>query len=184
MKAFLPAMTVAFIAAGATAQDFGLNTHGAVSGSGDIRLPEVNFRANWPVLGGWTVLGEAAADGMHVVYTQPGVIEAYLETGTFPDGAVLVKELLSAQTEEMTTGTVARGDQVQGWFVMVKDTQGRFDGNPLWGDGWGWAFFNADAPTRTVTTNYQDDCVACHVPAETTDWIYTQGYPVLTSGGN
>lgn len=77
-------------------------------------------------------------------------------------------------------GTVSRGDEVEGWFVMVKDTKGRFGSNPLWGDGWGWALFNADRPNIPVTRNYKTECVGCHVPARDDDWIYLSGYPVLT----
>jgi hypothetical protein len=63
---------------------------------------------------------------------------------------------------------------------MVKDTDGRFDSNPLWGDGWGWVLFNSDQPQTAVTTNYKTECVGCHIPARDDDWIYTAGYLVLT----
>ena len=57
----------------------------------------------------------------------------------------------------------------------------RYPGNPLWGDGWGWALYQADAPNKQVATNYKKDCLGCHVPAQSTDWVYVQGYPVLKS---
>ena len=41
------------------------------------------------------------------------------------------------------------------WFVMIKDTKNRFPNNPLWGDGWGWALFKADAPDKQVATSLQ-----------------------------
>ena len=185
MKLITTTMVLALAAGTAFAGEFATRTHGAVTGNGDIHVPDADFRQSWPVLGSWTVLGQEDSDGlmagggMHVVYTQPGVIETYLETGSFPDGAVLVKELFSIETDVMTTGTVARAHEVEGWFVMVKDTKGRFEGNPLWGDGWGWAFFGADDRETTTSVSYQDDCLACHVPAQETDWVYTQGYPVL-----
>jgi len=62
---------------------------------------------------------------------------------------------------------------------MVKDSQGRFPGNPLWGDGWGWSFFGADDRTKPVTTDYRADCLGCHEPARATDLIYSRAYPVL-----
>ena len=62
---------------------------------------------------------------------------------------------------------------------MVKDAKGRFLGNDLWGDGWGWALFLAKEPALNVATDYTTDCKTCHVPARKDDWIYVRGYPVL-----
>ena len=97
----------------------------------------------------------------------------------FRDGAVLVKEVFQAQTASMTTGTVSRADTLQGWFVMVKDAKGRYPSNKLWGDGWGWAWFDAANPLKTTSTDYKKDCLACHVPAQASDWVYVDGYPPL-----
>lgn len=160
-----------------------------VDDTGNITLP-VNFRSDWTFLGTWSIAakdaeasGEASghgAAGLHNVYTQAGVVEYFRQNDKFPDGAVLIKELLKATTASMTTGTVSRGTEVEGWFVMVKDTQERFGSNPLWGDGWGWVLFNADQPEKAVTQNYQTECIGCHIPAKNDDWIYLSGYPILT----
>jgi hypothetical protein len=85
-----------------------------------------------------------------------------------------------AATGEMTTGTVSHGKTLKGWFVMVKDGNRRYAGNPLWGDGWGWSWFDAANPSRTTSTDYKTDCLSCHVPARTSDWVYVDGYPPLT----
>lgn len=159
-----------------------------VDQSGNISLPK-NFRRDWAFLGTWSIAeddietssdasGHGAA-GLHNVYTQKATIDHFRETGIFPDGAVVIKELLKADTSSMTTGTVSRGTKVEGWFVMVKDTQGRFPGNPLWGDGWGWSLFNVDQKQKAVTKNYKTECIGCHIPARKDDWIYLSGYPVL-----
>ena len=113
------------------------------------------------------------------MYTQPKAIAAYRKTGKFPDGAVLVKELLNAKTGPMTTGTISWGHEIEGWFVMIKDTKGRFEGNKLWGDGWGWALFEAKDPTKNVSTGYDASCIDCHSPVEDSDWVYVYGYPEL-----
>ena len=63
---------------------------------------------------------------------------------------------------------------------MIKDTEGRFAGNPLWGEGWGWALFQTDDRTVNVATAYTTDCLGCHVPARANDWIYVEAYPTLT----
>lgn len=159
-----------------------------VDDAGAISLPD-DFRRDWAFLGTWSIAledvetssaasGHGAA-GLHNVYTQPETIDYFRENGRFPDGAVVIKELLKADTESMTTGTVSRGTIVEGWFVMVKDTEGRFPSNPLWGDGWGWSLIYADQPQVTVTKNYKTECIGCHIPARKDDWIYLSGYPVL-----
>ncbi len=153
-----------------------------VDSTGQIRLPK-DFQNSWVFLGSWAIDGsqtnQTGAVGFHNVYTQPGVVDYFKLNGNFPDGAMLIKELLASETGEMTTGTVSHATEVQGWFVMVKDHVGRFETNPLWGDGWGWALFNADDPENTVTTDYRQDCLTCHVPAREDDWIYLSGYPHL-----
>ena len=63
---------------------------------------------------------------------------------------------------------------------MVKDNVGRFPGNKLWGDGWGWSWFDATSPQKTTSTDYTTDCQPCHEPARQSDRIYTHGYPVLS----
>ena len=114
-----------------------------------------------------------------MVYASPGVIAAYRKTGRYPDGSVLVKEVYKTTTKPMTTGTVSSADTLVGWFVMVKDDVGRFPKNTLWGDGWGWSWFNAADPKKTTSTDYKKDCLSCHVPAQASDWIYSYGYPPL-----
>ncbi len=161
------------------------------SNTGAISVPE--DYTLWPTLGTWTHAksdnGAANIHEYHVVYTQPETIKYYQKKRRFPDGAVLVKELLHAETMSMTTGpAVGHATTIKGFFVLVRDTKGRFKSSPLWGDGWGWSFFNADDRVKTISTNYKVDCIPCHVPAKDLaprnskkddKWIYTLGYPVL-----
>jgi Cytochrome P460 len=116
---------------------------------------------------------------LHVVYASPGTVTAYRNNGRFPDDAVLVKEVFHTGTREMTTGTVSHAGTLKGWFVMMRDSNGRHPGNKLWGDGWGWSWFDATNPKKTTSTNYKTNCLPCHVPAQTTDWVYVSGYPPL-----
>lgn len=163
--------------------------------TGALRVPE-NY-TEWPTLGTWAHANtdeslEKMGPGLHeyhTVYTQPETIAYYKKTGRFPDGAVLVKELLNATTMAMTTGSaVGHATTIKGWFVMVRDTKGRYKDSPLWGDGWAWSLFLVNDPIHTVSKNYKGECIPCHVPArelarpnanEADKWIYTLGYPVL-----
>lgn len=82
----------------------------------------------------------------------------------------MIKELRASSTMAMTTGS-----NVQ----HVTDEKGRFKNKANWGDGWGWALYYADDPSRNVSTDYKKDCLGCHIPAKKTDYIYTYGYPLL-----
>lgn len=154
-----------------------------VDTAGNISIPK-DYR-DWAFLGTWHIAPEkgtgdaAGAAGFHNVYTQLSTVEAYRKTGKFPDGAVIVKELLKSKTGDMTTGEVTWATEIEGWFVMVKDTQGRFPNSPLWGNGWGWVLFNSDNPEKTVTRNWRIDCLGCHIPAKQTDWVFVEGYRTL-----
>lgn len=154
---------------------------GIVSADGAISLPQ-DFREDYVLLGAWSVIGDADTGselGFHIVYAPKSSVESYRQTGAFPVGTALVKELFASRTDELTTGTASSVTDTVGYFVMIKDDKGRFPGNPLWGDGWGWAFFAADATTKTATKDYKGECLACHEPARGSDLVYIQAYPVL-----
>jgi hypothetical protein len=158
----------------------GPTAEAVVDATGNLHVPDA-YRTTYQPLGSWAV---AAAQGqgskeLHAVYASPGTIAAYRRDGHFPDGAVLVKEVFQAATGEMTTGTVSHAETLKGWFVMVKDSNGRYAGNKLWGDGWGWSWFDAANPSKTTSTDYKTNCLPCHVPARASDWVYVGGYPPL-----
>lgn len=164
----------------------------AVDSDGKLRVPE-GYRTSFQLLGSWASAkddGPGSAE-LHVVYADPSVIGAYRESGHFPDGAVLVKEVFAAATGQMTTGVISRADKLLGWFVMVRDRKGAHSPSETWGDGWGWAWFDASDPTKAsrnlptkdgipkATSDYRDNCLPCHAPAKSTEWVYVDGYPPL-----
>jgi hypothetical protein len=150
-----------------------------------LHVPE-SYRTVYETLGTWAVMSKdgGSVGELHVVYASPGTIAAYRRDGRFPDNTVLVKEVFHASTWPMSTGNVARAGDLKGWFVMVKDSASRYPGNPLWGDGWGWSWFDAGNPTKTTSTDYHTDCLGCHTPAKASDWVYVEGYPALRPGGD
>jgi hypothetical protein len=148
--------------------------------NGNLHVPDA-YRSTYQALGSWAVEAEQGRGlkELHVVYASPGTIEAYRKDKRFPEGTVLVKDVFQTASGQMTTGTVSHADSLKGRFVMVKDSNGRYPGNKLWGNGWGWSWFDADNPSKTTSTDYKVNCLACHVPAQSTDWIYVGGYPPL-----
>ncbi|OED36510.1 cytochrome C [Chromatiales bacterium (ex Bugula neritina AB1)] len=150
-----------------------------VSESGDISFPE-DFRLSMTHMGSWFV-PDGGASGFHDVYTERATVEAFRETGKFPDGATVVKELRAHESGSYTTGQgVSHSTEgLKQWFVMIKDSKGRFADNGVWGDGWGWALFKPDSQGANAAADYKADCLSCHIPAKDNDWIYTEAYPIL-----
>jgi hypothetical protein len=147
---------------------------------GNLHVPD-SYRSTYEFLGSWAVAADQGQGSkeLHIVYASPGTTAAYRNDGKFPDSTVLVKEVHLAATKEMTTGTVSHADALKGWFVMVKDSKGLHADNKLWGNGWGWSWFDAADPSKTTSTDYRINCLSCHVPAEASDWVYVGGYPRL-----
>ncbi|MDN3385197.1 cytochrome P460 family protein [Pseudoalteromonas sp. APC 3358] len=150
-----------------------------VASDGTPLLPD-NFRS-WEFLGSFTGLApdKNGSHEMHSVYASPGTVEYYQENASYPDGAVLVKEVLETNTENLTTGRISYATKTKGWFVWIKDKKNRFPESKLWGDGWGWAFYAAGDKPVLQTTDYKNDCLGCHIPAKDTDYSYIRGYPTL-----
>ncbi|WP_293369267.1 cytochrome P460 family protein [Nevskia sp.] len=154
-----------------------------VDSSGQISLPK-DFRSTWTHLGSWVVQQDGApGQGFHDVYTEPTSAAAFRKTGQWPDGATLVKEIRSIRSGALTTGPGLWAGDNKVWFVMIKDSKGRFrsqektKGN--WGDGWGWALFDAKDPSKNLSASHEKDCKGCHLPAQATDWVFVEGYPTL-----
>jgi cytochrome P460 len=158
----------------------GPKAEAVVDVTGNLHVPD-GYRTTYEFLGSWAVAADQGRGSkeLHVVYASPGTIAAYRMDGPFPDGTVLVKEVFQAATGQLTTGTVSQAASLKGWFVMMKDGSGRYAGNKLWGDGWGWSWFDADNPSKTTSTDYKTNCLGCHVPARGSDWVYVHGYPPL-----
>jgi hypothetical protein len=163
-----------------TAPSSGLQTETVADATGNLHVPD-GYRATYQFLGSWAVAADQGQGSkeVHLVYASPGTVSAYRKDGHFPDGAVLVKEVFQASTGPMTTGTVSHAETLKGWFVMMRDNIGRHPGNALWGDGWGWSWFDAANPSKTTSTDYRVNCKSCHVPAQASDWVYVGGYPPL-----
>ena len=150
-----------------------------VNKNGNINFPH-GFRATMVHLGSWFV-PKGEASGFHDVYTEKETVRIYQRTGRFPDGATIVKELRTSKSGSYTTGqnvSHATGN-IKQWFVMIKDEKSRFSGNPLWGDGWGWALYKPKDKSKNITTDYKTDCRGCHIPAKDNDWVYVEAYPIL-----
>lgn len=149
-----------------------------VDEKGNITLPK-DYRTTFVHLGTFSVAStkEKEAAELHNVYARREDLAAYKQTGKWPDGAVIVKDVYEAKSEDLTTGRSSWASTIKVWFVMIKDTTNRFPDNPLWGNGWGWALFEGGNPDKQTAEDYRSDCRTCHLPAKKSDWLYLDRLP-------
>ncbi len=143
---------------------------------------------------GWVFVGNCNADGTnctrsnfpeyHHVYIERQNVDAYLKTGSFPEGTVIVKELTrvlkptfpdSSRTEPSGRGYF--NGEYNGIDVTVKDSK-RFAQT----NGWGFFTFGhhplpyAKAAAESSVT----ECAGCHIAnVAKTDMTWIQFYPLL-----
>ncbi|GAB4123208.1 MAG: cytochrome P460 family protein [Wenzhouxiangellaceae bacterium] len=107
----------------------------------------------------------AAFGGLHHIYANELAVQGYAR-GQFPDGAVLVFDLLEVNSAEHAVTEAGR--KVLG--VMQKDTE-RFAAT----GGWGFEGFAGGAPgQRVVGTEAATACFACHQPQAEADYVFSQ----------
>ena len=91
--------------------------------------------------------------GIHHIYANDKAMEGYA-SGTFPDGAVMVFDLLNVKEKDGVTAEGAR----QRIDVMLKDSK-LFAAT----GGWGFERFTGDSETdRPLTEEHRKLCFACH----------------------
>lgn len=102
--------------------------------------------------------------GLHHIYANDKAMEGY-RTGRFPDGSVIVFDLLETQTKEglMTEGRRRFVD------VMHKDSK-RFAET----GGWGFEEFRKDShKDRTIGPDAKTKCFDCHAGQKEKDFVFS-----------
>jgi Cytochrome P460 len=119
---------------------------------------------------------EAPFPEFHNVYIHPTDYSHWKKTGKFPDGTVIVKELVNVGSKTATSGKGYFMGEFVGLEALVKDSR-RFKGEPGH-----WAFFSfghkyplADTTVRLPVAT----CSTCHQANGADDFVFTQYYPVL-----
>lgn len=106
----------------------------------------------------------ASFGGIHHLYANEKAWEGYA-SGHFPDGAVIVFDLLEAHRADAAITEGKR--KVAG--VMHKDAK-KFAST----GGWGFeGFAGGDANQRAVK-NAQEDCYGCHAPQKDHDYVFSK----------
>ena len=131
--------------------------------------------------------GKAGFPEYHHVYVEQKNLDAYLKTGAFPEGTVIVKELTRVLNPTFPDGSRSepsgRGyfnGEYNGMDVTVKDSK-RFAATN------GWGFFNFGHHPLPYAESSKEasaaECAGCHMSfVAKTDMTWVQFYPILRDG--
>jgi cytochrome P460 len=128
--------------------------------------------------------GEANFPEYHHVYVEKKNVDAYLKTGTFPEGTVFVKELTRVLDPKYPDGSrdepSGRGyfnGEYNGIDVTVKDSK-KFAETNNWGF---FTFGHHPLPyAETAAESPVTTCAYCHIAnVAKTDMTWIQFYPLL-----
>lgn len=105
-----------------------------------------------------------AFGGIHHLYANKKAEQGY-KSGKFPDGSVIIFDLLEAKAVDNTVQEGAR--KVVG--VMHKDSRKYKDTG-----GWGFEGFKGDSKTdRAVGKNAATACYQCHTAQKNSDYVFS-----------
>ena len=109
-----------------------------------------------------------AFGGIHHLYANTAAVKGY-KSGKWPDGAVIVFDLLEAKTADNTVTEGAR--KVVG--VMHRDAK-KFVAT----GGWGYEGFKGDSKTeRAVGVNALAACHTCHIAQKDSGFVFSKLRP-------
>lgn len=127
--------------------------------------------------------GEAPFPEYHNVYVRPEAFAAYRETGDWPEGTIMLKELQrtrpAAHPDGSSVEASGRGffpGALNGIDISVKDSKRFQDTN-----GWGFFNFGHRPPPYPKTASAQpaSACAGCHM-AQATNMVFSKFYaPIL-----
>lgn len=113
-------------------------------------------------------------DLYHFTYIHPKAYQQFSKTGKFPEGTVLVLELLTKEEKKEPGLQGSYGKEYAALEVSVKDSKRFKDG---------WAYFSFDGEDGKPLTKAQafpsQSCFVCHDKKAEIDHVFTQFYPVL-----
>lgn len=128
----------------------------------------------------WEAITTTILDGtvtkspeLHSVYVEPNTYRIFMRTGKWPDGALMVKEFSTTNTDpndcsgppaftcKLGTSTVIFPQERTGIGVMLKDNT-RYPNEP---GGWAYFSFGHQAPPYQMSSPARDraQCAQCHI---------------------
>ena len=149
---------------------------------GNLIRPDVSYR-QWVYVG--TPLTpndlnppEAPFPDFHNVYIHPDDFDHYSRTGDFPQGTVIVKELVSVGSKQAVSGNGYFMGEFIGLETTIKDAE-RFPEEP---GNWAYFSFGHSYPLADEAAALPPAaCNGCHEASAADDFVFTQYYPILSA---
>ena len=157
--------------------------------AGRLKVPDPPTFRRWVVVGvpltpNGLNNGKAGFPEYHLVFIEQKNVDAYLKTGSFPEGTMIVKELARVLDPTFPDGSrtepSGRGyfnGQYNGIDLTIKDSR-RFAKT----NGWGFfTFGHHPLPyAETAAESPASECAGCHQAyVSKTDMTWVQFYPLL-----
>jgi len=129
--------------------------------------------------------GKAGFPEYHNVYIQPQAYKIYKQSGKFPEGTIMLKELQLVMESEEADGSrtevSGRGyfpGAYNGIDIAVKDSKRFAESN-----NWGYFNFGHHAPpyAETAAAAPIENCAQCHIDSDTKDMVFTKFYGPLNN---
>lgn len=105
--------------------------------------------------------------GIHHIYANEKAVEGY-KSGTFPDGAVIVFDLLDYESGEHT---IVEGDRAL-VGIMEKNDEAFKDTK-----GWGFQAFKGNSTSERLVKDGGGSCLACHMAKKDSDFVFSELRP-------
>lgn len=102
--------------------------------------------------------------GIHHIYANAKAVKG-LNTGSYPDGSVLVFDLLQYTKKEQT---IQEADRKLLGIMHKQSKQYASTG------GWGFEGFAGDSKTQRLVKDGGKSCYACHTSENKTDYVFSQ----------
>ena len=109
------------------------------------------------------------------VFVDPRAYRSFVQTGTWPEGTVIVKEGRAASEK----GSINKSGKFQAGDTM--DVEVHLKDSKRFAGGWGFFFFDSvrSQPTQAIPAGAP--CYSCHGANGAVDTTFVQFYPTLLS---
>lgn len=146
----------------------------ALAGAVGAEPPKVEYPVGyrqWAFVKSMVIYSEknplfAQFGGMHHIYANAEAMRAYTKGGTFPDGSVIVFDLLEAKDQD---GAWVGGDRKLVGVMRKDRAKYKTTG------GWGFEAFKGDSRTDRMVTDGAGQCFGCHQQQKDNDFVFS-GY--------
>lgn len=183
MKRWIPILLLISTFATLFAFQAGKSDFYELSSSNELSLPQVTDFRKWHHAGSSVIpnnknSGKAIFPGIHNVYIDPDSFKHHREKGVYPDGTIIVMEVLHIDLKESVGGFGYFTTGGQDILVQIKDGRAFREGFP---GGWAYYLFRDKDIKAGVKIKAPEDrrCGACHQADAEEDQVFTQYHPTL-----